>query len=62
MTMLEWRNCVHLIEVLLLLFDFGDVEQKTPNLTSELQWNSFIDSPHQLHTHRHTHGQNMIKI
>ncbi len=51
MTTLEWRNWIYLIEVLFLLLDFGDVEQQTPNLTSELQRNSLIDPPRQLHKH-----------
>lgn len=38
----------YLVEVLLLLLYFGNVEQQTPHLPSELQGNSLIDPPDQL--------------
>lgn len=38
----------YLVEVLLLLLYFGDVEQQTPHLPAELQGNSLIDPPDQL--------------
>lgn len=38
----------YLVEVFLLLLYFGDIEQQTPHLPSELQGNSLIDPPHQL--------------
>ena len=42
------RVAPHLVEVFLLLLDFGDVEQQTPHLPSELQGDSLIDPPDQL--------------
>lgn len=38
----------YLIEVFLLLLYFGNIEQQTPHLSSELQGNPFIDPPDQL--------------
>lgn len=38
----------YLVEVFLLLLDFGNVEQQAPHLPSELQGNSLIDPPGQL--------------
>lgn len=43
-----WRRPTHLVEVLLLLLDLGDVQQVAPHLTTELQRDSLVDSPHQL--------------
>lgn len=39
---------VYLVEVFLLLLYFGNIEQQTPHLPSELQGNSLIDPPDQL--------------
>lgn len=38
----------NLVIVLLLLLDFGNVEQQTPDLPPQLQGNSLIDPPNQL--------------
>ena len=43
----------YLVEVLLLLLYFGDIEQQTPDLPSQLQGDSLIDPPPQL---KHTAG------
>lgn len=44
----EGRTVKYLVEVLLLLSYFGNVEQQAPHLPSELQGNSLIDPPDQL--------------
>lgn len=48
---------LHLVEVLLLLFYFGNVEQQTPHFPSELQGNALVDPPDQLQEHNHNTTQ-----
>lgn len=44
----SWRGPTHLVEVLFLLLDLGDVQQEAPHLTAELQRDSLVDPSHQL--------------